>query len=1374
MRFSRRLFLAISLFLCGISAIDAMQTMDFNIKQTAPLSALPSNEVRYLYFDKKGLLWIATNTGLSSYDGYRIHTYRTSEFSPRVLPNNTSLCIDEDNNNNLWIGTQNGLARMNMQTGTFKRYALRKTGQRIIYTLLVTNDGTVWIGTDGGLSRYVPESDSFYTYDSSNTWFKDVSGKKYRATTYNVKSIVQDKNGDIIFGTWNSGLFRFNPQSNTFLRYPKINERNSAHSLFMDKYHRLWIGTWECGLSCMSNPGNLKNPGLYTYRSSAAPNSILTNIIYSIAYEGNTNTLWIGNQGGLSVMDLSHPEAGFCNYYNGSASHPLLSNEINSVTTNGEGIVWIGSLTGGVMQTDTRPSLFEEFDLSSFRSFARANTIRSMFSKNGKDFLFGVGAYGLASYNIENRKSSFCNNISGFGNLKENDLNATINTIRQMSNGDIWIGTYGKGIVIHGKDGRNKILTTDHCAYLRDDCVLSFAGDNKSNVLVGQRNGLSAVYANGKGAKIKMTEGNVDFSNSEIISISPDRHNRFWLSTSNNGIIRVDGDIRKPHALKFHRYYIGSGDMNISDFLNCFEDSRGILWAISNSGGLFRYLPQEDVFKSVNKQYHIVGDQVRSINEDKWGNLWMGTNYGLVKLTFGQNGSDIPDVMNFTVNDGLSAATFVPNSTQRCGDKLFFGNFDGVVAFQPTRDFGYRRGKSPRMIISDITINNVSFEETDSALRATVSQQMPSYTKEITIPSSVDNFGIEFALLTYQNLEQCKYSYKLVGYDHDWQYCDASMRTAKYSNLPSGTYTFLVRATDNDCKWYSLPYSVIVKVEPPLYATWWAYLIYIALFIALLYYANRIYRSHLKTKNRLQMAVVFTNIAHELLTPLTVISASIDHLRSLAPQFAADYTMMQNNIQRQVRLLQQILETRKSQAGELKLLVSEGDLSTFVYKIGQSLQPLMMKHHLTFTIECQPENLKAWFDPDKMDKILYNLLSNAAKYTADNGKVKLRLTVDKNHEKVIITVKDNGCGISKEGQEHLFERYYDGDYRRFKTMGTGIGLALTHDLVELSNGSIRCESMKDKGTTFTVVIPIDKKFFTPQQIDEENKVIIEDIQDEAKTIIPGTDSPQTERTTSGNEEDSYQILLVEDNEELLSLMKQLLITKYKIYTATNGKEALDIISKKDVDLVVSDVMMPVMDGTELTKTIKSNPDYCHLPVILLTAKAREEDRVEALQIGADEFVPKPFRLNDLELRINNLIENRKRIKRDFKKQFAIEVREDKISDPDEDFIKRAVECINAHLEDSEYDREQFARDMGASTSTLYNKLRSLTGMNTSGFIRNIRLKAACHIAQQNPKIHVSDLAYRVGFKDPKYFGTCFKKEFGIILSEYLNKEKNTK
>ena len=560
-----------------------------------------------------------------------------------------------------------------------------------------------------------------------------------------------------------------------------------------------------------------------------------------------------------------------------------------------------------------------------------------------------------------------------------------------------------------------------------------------------------------------------------------------------------------------------------------------------------------------------------------------------------------------------------------------------------------------------------------------------------------------------------------------------------------------------------------------MYLNVWWFLLGFALLATVFYIGRRLYQRSVRMRNRLHMERVYTNITHELLTPLTIISASVEHLRMEEPKYGYDYDMMQLNIQRMVRLLQQILETSKSQAGELKLLVSHGDVMKYIRETAQTIEPLMQKKGLTFNISCKPESMMGWIDTDKLDKIIFNLLSNAAKYTEKEGLVELIVRTNKTFDQIIIQVRDNGIGIPKDRQKGLFHRFYDGEYRNRNTFGTGIGLSLTRDLVYLHNGSISFESEEGKGTTFFIELPINKEAFAQSQIDEKNKINIHIPQsvilDFSELEKKSTEELAQEREA---EENSYKLLVVEDNVELLMLMQQLLRHNYRVYTAQNGREALQVVHSTDLDLIISDVMMPEMNGYELTEAVKSDQDYSHLPIILLTAKIQDTDREEALKVGADDYIAKPFRLSDLQLRIDNIIANRQRIQREFKQQTIAETKQkvQETPSPDNEFLKRAIQCVNDHLDDADFDRDAFAREMGASQSTLYNKLRATTGMNVSSFIRHIRMKAIDDIIRQQPDLRVSDLAYKVGFKDPKYFATTFKKEFGMQPKEYIEKMRS--
>ncbi len=547
----------------------------------------------------------------------------------------------------------------------------------------------------------------------------------------------------------------------------------------------------------------------------------------------------------------------------------------------------------------------------------------------------------------------------------------------------------------------------------------------------------------------------------------------------------------------------------------------------------------------------------------------------------------------------------------------------------------------------------------------------------------------------------------------------------------------------------------------------------VASVIILAFFIRLIYMRSMRLRQKLRMSYVFTNITHELLTPLTVLSASIDKMRDEAPQMSHDYDLMQINIQRMVRMLQQILETSKSQAGELKLLCAQGDVMRYIRETAQYLEPLIVKKKMKYTIECQPESMMGWIDTDKLDKIIYNLVSNAAKYCKENGEVSLRVTTSPHYDRIRIVVSDTGVGIPKDKMRNLYRPFQDGSYRQNKNIGTGLGLALTHDLVYLHRGTIKCESEVGEGTSFTIELPINKEAYTADQIYEGGQITFDNSKN---PYIENKEAPsEINAVLNLNElpqKHDSSLLIVEDNPELLMLMHQLLTTYYNIYIAHNGYEAIEMIRQKPIDLIISDIMMPGMDGYELTKQIKEDPDYAHLPIVLLTAKRDMDDEQRALLLGADDFLTKPFKLKELKIRVDNIIQNRKRIKTENKHaEDLAEEEPPRELTADELFLQRARQMVLDHLEDDDYDRDALASDMGASASTLYNKLRAIANVNVSTFIRNIRMDEAKRIATENPEIRISDLAYQVGFRDPRYFSTSFKKHFGMQPTEFLDNLK---
>ena len=559
--------------------------------------------------------------------------------------------------------------------------------------------------------------------------------------------------------------------------------------------------------------------------------------------------------------------------------------------------------------------------------------------------------------------------------------------------------------------------------------------------------------------------------------------------------------------------------------------------------------------------------------------------------------------------------------------------------------------------------------------------------------------------------------------------------------------------------------------------------------IGCIFAAARWYKERVKTRNSLQMGVILTNITHELLTPLTVISATIYKLKAMAPQYEEDYLVMDSNINRTTRLLRQILEVRKSQAGQLHLLVSRKNLISFIEEACENIRPMAEHQKVTLSLEKPKAEGMAWFDADKMDKIIYNLLSNAIKYNKVGGKIDVSLSLSK--EQAVITIADNGIGMSKEKMQHLYTRFFDGDYRKQNMPGTGIGLSLTHDLVKLHHGDIQCESQEGEGTTFTLTLPIRKSAYAPDEIDNSDKpnavnqeAIRQASQETKQDSQPASDDKPklaSVRQSIFIRKNASKILVVEDNEELLALMLQVLSKNYHVFTAKNGKQAMNIIMKEKLDLVVSDVMMPIMDGIELTKQLKSDKSFWQLPIILLTAKNKEEDKTEAYAVGADAYINKPFKFDELEVRINALLANRKKMIEKIQAEISLQTSaEDEaqaalhLSNPDQAFITRATEVVMQHLADGDYNREAFAKDMAMGESTLYNKVKATTGQTVIAFITSIRLKEAQRIIRSNPNILISDVATQVGFNTPKYFSKCFKKEFGIFPKEYAEQLKDIK
>ena len=1354
--FTKKYIILIALgMLCCYRSLAA-----FSFRSFPPLLLSPSENAFCMMFDHRGVLWIGTNNGLKSYDGYQVRTYRSDAYSPHLLPNNTVRSLAEDKDNRLWVGTRNGLLRLDLRTGAVTTFHLPGEDQRIIYSLYVDPQGQLWVGTDGGLSVFDRKTQRFLSYTGKNSWLVTPEGTRTRMTGYSVKSMVQAPNGDLIIGTWSSDLLRLRRGTHTFLRYPAFNAIHSAYSLCYDHRGRLWVGSWGNGAVCMDHPDDIHHPQVKAYPFTTGN----FDIFLSIVEDPVTHNLWAATREGICMLNTNDDMAQWQQITNIDGTS---LNYSNSIATDLSGNIWVLTQNNGVIQTTFDRSPFLCYNLDMGQQSFPVNFVSSLYTPDGNTFWLGLNPYGIARFDRQTGTTLFNHDIPGVSNIPAGALSTSFSSIIRRSNGDLWFADNNYGIIVKKAQGNAEVLDVSNTPWMKENFVNTIFESRKHILWIGQHSGLSMVQPDGRGFPVTLRQGNRDISNCDIRGISEDRQGNIWLATDNEGIICVVKPDGRHARMTVRQYSPQLGNFAVDDATNCLQDRAGRLWAISNSGGLFLYNAADNRFEAKNRDYHFTGDRILAIAQDHKGDLWLTSDRGLIRLCLDKS-SKPTDVNYYTREDGLGDLLFSENSITAYGQEIYLGSRHGFIAFDPYA-MAKKQTKNYRLIITDIIINDEPWRQmTDSTLRQRITEESPSFTRRVTLPTSVKKISFDFALLSYGNARKNIYSYMLQGYDDDWKYCAGGSHSATYQNLPSGTYHLRVRAAGSNGQWQEMDYRVTVRVLPPWYASWWAYLIYIVLLFAATFATIRWYREHLRTQNRLRMGVVLTNITHELLTPLTVIYATIYKLRSQAPQYEDEYQVIDNNIQRTKRLLTQILEVRKSQAGQLRLKVSRGDLAAFVSNVVEEIRPMAEQKHISLETSLPEKEKAAWFDSDKLDKILYNLLSNAIKYNRNDGHILLSLDIKE--QEAVISVEDNGIGMDKRQLSHLYTRFFDGDYRRQNTGGTGIGLALVHELVTLHHGSIRCKSSRGVGTTFTVTIPINKKAYPQQEIDTSVISKAVDYETMRSLTDDSTPTPGIKQERVVVKANVPTMLVVEDNADLLELMKQALSKHYRVVTAKNGKQAWNVIQKEPLDIVVSDVMMPIMDGIELTRLIKNDQSFWQLPVILLTAKDRQEDENEGYAIGADAYITKPFSFEELTLRADMLIANRQKVWDNARQEARLRQTEEKAtsaSDPDKAFMVRATQIVMEHLDDTAFDRETFAKEMLVSSSTLYNKVHVLTGKTIVEFVNGIRLEEAAKILRSEPSITIVDLSARVGFNTPKYFSRCFKKQFGRLPKEYL-------
>lgn len=1330
------------------------QSIDKNIAfKSLPADITIPTEVQQIYQDRTGFIWFATRNGLCRYDGYELKVIKSNLYTPGILSSNDILTVEEDYQHRLWIGSSYGLNMLDIKSGKVEKDFTELNNQRI-QSMLITKDSTIWVGTGSGLYK-----------SDKNSGKPDATERFKRIRRMDVKSLIEGTDNQIWIGTWSSGLYRYIASSDSLISYPVFNPLNSAYHLFQDSQKQIWIGTWGYGLYRLCNPYDMKNVYFDKYvHEEGNSNSLIHNLIYSISEDETTKTLWIGTLDGLSCFNGET----FVNYARNKLSGGLPYNEITTIFKDRAGTIWLGFLGGGVYWISPQNM---QFNIHQLIDTTRPNSCSNIqgLTVYKDDLWLGLGNHGFMvldrfSHTISKREKDFKKSI-----LHSEKTFFTF--LKPRYRDELWLGSFGEGVYIYRPHSVNPKITNLKLPQYPDQIFCMFE-DKEQNIYLGSTIGLFVITPEGKQHRFNNLLSPKSGYLHSIYAVAQDSLGHIWIGTDHSGLFRIK-EKKINEKCTFIPYNIDNGKINSNEIQCIYVDNQGNVLVGTDGGGLNLYDPKNDTFVSIHRKYNIPGDMICSILEDNHQNLWAGSNVGLIKVNLSDSLAENKCQL-YTTLDGLQDNKFFRGAAYKTKEgEMFFGGHQGYNSFYPERIVS--DNSQPDIFITDIQIQHKWLKDMTPEERLAITDYSPEYTHTLHLTYEQNDFTCKLSVLNFRNPEKDEYAYYLEGLDNNWQHGD---HIVSYNNLKSGTYHLYVKGTNGNGKWSKVKEAFTIIITPPWWFSTWAYLIYIIVLTGTALYFIRIAKKRISLRNIYRMKEMeqkkqeelnrsklqfFTNITHELLTPLTIISVSLSEIKSGNSHKSDYYAIMDNNINRLKRLLQQILEFRKAESGNLKLKVSQGDIVSFIKESVNNFLPLIRKKKMQIEIYVEAEEVIGYFDPDKIDKILYNLLSNAFKYNREGQEISINITYGASKEEIIISVSDNGEGISKEKLSELFSRFYEGEHRRFHTTGYGIGLSLTKDLVTLHHGKIEVESQLNQGTTFRVILPIVESAFAEEEITPAILPLASE-----QVIMKSTENNATEEYTLANKPafSKRTILLVEDNEDLLKVIAGSLSHEYTVLTATNGREAIvQLENTKDIVMVISDVMMPVMNGIELCHYIKKQEDFLHIPIILFTAKNSESDIIEGYEAEADDYITKPFQLNLLLAKMRSLLKNKERVLRDYSNSIVIEMQKPDISSSDKDFLKQAVDCVYMHLDDVNFDQQSFADGMKVSKSTLYRRLTTLSNATPSLFIANIRLQTAYKIITDNPDLRISDVAYTVGYNDPKYFSSCFKKKFGVLPSD---------
>lgn len=1361
-------------FLIGSTPVMKAQTGKFYSTD----KELSNSLINAVYQDRKGFIWIATENGLNKFDGTRFSIYRHNATDSTSLKNNYVRTLFEDSRGNFWIGCINGLQRYDRATDNFHElFISRKDGRKNphITSIIERRNGDLWIATSGQGAISLKKNSNPASFHIE-TELTDRIGSNY------LNVIFEDSRQNLWIATEEKGLYRYSPESKELKSYkaPYHIAGDDVSAICEDAHGQIFVGTLTKGLFRLSSrqEGNFE-PVLYQNRMNL---NIRTLII------DTRGKLIIGTDG-EGVKEYQPQQDIIVDSEINAGPFDFSKSKVHSLIEDKDHNLWLGIFQKGLILV---PGISNKFDYYGYKSIHN-NTIGSscvMAIHTDEQATIWIGTDNDGLYAINDQGKQLRHYTHQAGNPQS--VPGTILCLYEDSNQELWLGSYFNGLARMNKQ-------TGTC----QDAT-------------------------------SLLQGNLNAGKPKVSCIIEDKNKNLWVGTYGSGLYKIN--LPTQHVTYYESTRNENDDWSINRLPNdwisyLLEDREGMIW-IGTYKGLAVLNPQTDNFINYKKQNNLLpGYVVYSLLENSNGEIWAGTSEGLVCLnkdrltpvlftTADGLPSDIicglaedekkniwisthqgisklnpPEkkFINYYAGDGLQGNEFTRTAVFKDKrGKIFFGGTNGVTAFYP-QDITEIK-KEMNVLITGFHVANRPVKKGDKSGNNVITDTAVMDTEQFTLAYNENTFSIDFSVLEFSNPDRISYQYKIKELGDEWISTQPGTNRVTYSSLKPGKYTFSVQARDHNN--FSNIRTVTIAITPPWYQTWWAKVIWGCLG-ALLIYALTMYilsrirhrqevmrQKHMEQINEAKLQF-FINISHEIRTPMTLIISPLEKLLAEHSEKQPVYLMIYRNAQRILRLINQLMDIRKLDKGQMHLKFRETDIVGFINDLMQTFNYQAQKKNITFTFEKELEgadSLKVWIDLNNFDKVLMNVLSNAFKYTHEGGNIEVSLKTGHNDayrgalkDYFEIDITDNGIGIDKNKIEQIFERFYqiDNDMTQ-SNFGTGIGLHLSRSLVELHHGIIKAENREDgQGTRFIIRLPLGSNHLKAEELENPEETGSE------PTIsqLPKDSIYETEEENKTNEyrkpkaKTRYRVLIVEDDEEIRRYTRSELDSDFRIYECTNGREGLETILKEKPDLVISDVMMPEMDGITLCRKIKQNININHIPIILLTAKSKAEDQIEGLEIGADAYIVKPFNTELLRTTISNLIANRERLRGKLVGEQQVEEKITKIEmkSNDEILMSKVMKTINDHLADPTLNVEMLAANVGMSRVHMHRKLKELTNQSARDFIRSIRLKQAANLLREK-NLSVSEVAYATGFSNLSHFSNTFRDFYGISPSEYKEQQ----